>query len=50
MSFDPKTHLAVQDDAHIPVTFWQIWDGKRFLVAPARYATGPVRVPPWIKP
>ena len=49
LAFDPKTHLAVQDNDHIPVTFWQIWDGKRTLVAPAKYATGSFQLPPWIK-
>lgn len=50
VSFDPKTHLAVQDNDHIPVTFWQIVDGKRILVGPAKYATGKFQSPPWIKP
>ena len=49
VSFDPKTHLAVQDNDHIPVTFWQIWDAKRSLIAPGKYATGDFRTPPWIK-
>jgi branched-chain amino acid transport system substrate-binding protein len=48
VEFDPKTHLAVQDNDHIPVTFWQIWDGKRTLIAPEKYATGEFRLPPWI--
>lgn len=49
VAFDPATHLAVQDDDHIPVTFWQIWDGKRALIAPTKYATGQFKLPPWIK-
>jgi branched-chain amino acid transport system substrate-binding protein len=49
LAFDPKTHLALQDNDHIPVTFWQIWDGKRALIAPAKYATGTFQLPPWIK-
>lgn len=49
VEFDQKTHLAVQDDNHIPVTFYQIWDGKRALIAPKKYATGEFRLPPWIK-
>lgn len=50
VAFDPKTHLALQDDNHIPVTFWQIRDGKRVLVGPAKYAAGKFQPPPWIAP
>jgi branched-chain amino acid transport system substrate-binding protein len=49
VAFDQETHLAVQDNDHIPVTFWQIWDGKRALISPEKYATGEFRLPPWIK-
>ena len=49
VQFDPKTHLAVQDDDHIPLLFLQIWDGKRALIAPAKYATGDFQLPPWMK-
>jgi branched-chain amino acid transport system substrate-binding protein len=49
IEFDQKTHLAMQDDNHIPVTFFQIWDGKRYLIAPTKYGTGEFRLPPWIK-
>jgi branched-chain amino acid transport system substrate-binding protein len=47
--FDPKTHLAVQDDGHIPITFFQIWQGQRVLIAPSQYATGDFQLPPWMK-
>lgn len=49
VAFDPATHLALQDDNHIPVTFWQIWDGKRTLISPTKYSTGEIKLPPWIK-
>lgn len=49
VQFDLKTHLAIQDDAHIPITFYQIWDGKRPLIAPPMYATGSFQLPPWMK-
>lgn len=49
VQFDPKTHLAIQDDAHIPITFYEIWDGKRPLIAPPMYATGSFQLPPWMK-
>jgi len=49
MQFDPKTHLAVQDDQHVPILFFQIWDGKRVLISPAQYSTGEFQLPPWMK-
>jgi len=49
IQFDPKTHLALQDDAHIPILFFQIWDGKRVLTNPAEYANGEFQLPPWMK-
>lgn len=48
LEFDPATHLAVQSEQHIPVSFWQIWDGKRTLIKPDRYANGAFRLPPWM--
>ena len=48
LEFDPATHLAVQSDEHIPVTFWQLWDGQRTLIKPDRYANGEFRLPPWM--
>ena len=49
LSFDPKTHLAVQGNDGIPIQFFQIWDGQRVLFYPASYATGEFRMPPWMK-
>jgi branched-chain amino acid transport system substrate-binding protein len=49
IQFDPKTHLAIQDDAHVPILFFQIWNGKRVLTSPAQYATGEFQLPPWMK-
>jgi branched-chain amino acid transport system substrate-binding protein len=40
--------VALQDAAHIPVTFFQIWDGKRVLVEPDKYANGEFKLPPWM--
>lgn len=48
IEFNPKTHVALQDDSHVPVTFFQIWDGKRVLVGPEKYASGPFQTPSWI--
>lgn len=49
LSFDPKTHLSVQGDSGIPITFYQIWEGKRIMFYPAQYADGEFRMPPWMK-
>ncbi|WP_102225617.1 ABC transporter substrate-binding protein [Acidimangrovimonas sediminis] len=49
ISFDPKTHLAVQGNDGIPIQFFQIWDGKRVLFYPDKYADGGFQMPPWMK-
>ncbi|WP_292240733.1 ABC transporter substrate-binding protein [Mesorhizobium sp.] len=49
LKFDPATHLAMQGDDYIPITFFQIWDGKRSLISPAKYATGEFQPQPWMK-
>ena len=49
IQFDPKTHLALQDDAHVPILFFEIWKGQRVLIAPGQYATGEFQLPPWMK-
>jgi branched-chain amino acid transport system substrate-binding protein len=49
LKFDPATHLAMQGDEFIPITFFQIWDGKRDLISPAQYATGEFKLQPWMQ-
>jgi len=49
IQFDPKTHLAMQDDAHIPILFFQISQGKRVLISPPDYANGSFQLPPWMQ-
>lgn len=49
IKFDPKTHLSIQGENYIPITFFQIQDGKRLLIRPAQYATGEFMLPPWMK-
>lgn len=49
LKFDPETHLAIQGDDYIPITFFQIWEGKRYLLTPKKYANGEFRLPPWMK-
>jgi branched-chain amino acid transport system substrate-binding protein len=49
IKFDPKTHVALIGLDYTPTTFWQIVDGKRIMVGPAKYANGEFTPPPWIK-
>ncbi|MHA4734414.1 ABC transporter substrate-binding protein [Ensifer adhaerens] len=49
IKFDPATHLATQGDDFIPLTFYQIWDGNRHLIAPNTYAVDKFRPQPWMK-
>lgn len=49
LKFDQATHLATQGDDFIPITFFQIWDGKRTLISPEQYATGEFQLQPWMK-
>ncbi len=47
--FDPETHVALQSNDHIPVSFWQLQEGGvRVLIEPAQYANGTFLLPPWI--
>lgn len=48
IEFDPETHVAIQSDDHVPVSFWQIWEGRRLLVGPDRYSAAEFRRPPWM--
>lgn len=48
IKFDPQTHLAIQGNDFIPITFFQIWDGKRYLLTPKKYANGEFKLPPWM--
>ena len=46
--FDPKTHLS--DSKYATMTFYQIWDGKRFVVDPEGvYQDTAILPPPWWK-
>lgn len=46
--FDPATHLS--DSAYAVMTFYQIWDGKRFVVDPkGKYCDAAIKPPPWWK-
>ena len=47
LKFDPKTHLAVQGDAAMPLQFYQIQDKQRVLISPSQYAVGEFQLPPY---
>lgn len=50
VEFDPATHVALQSNDHVPVSFWQIQEGgARVLIEPEKYATGAFITPPWLK-
>jgi hypothetical protein len=45
VTFDPSTHLS--DIRYSTPTFYQIWDGNRYVVDPETYNNGEIRNPPW---
>lgn len=49
ITFDPATHLSVQGDDYIPITFYQIREGERYLFHPPKWASGEFEKPPWMK-
>jgi len=49
VTFDPATHLSVQDNDHVPIQFYQIQDGKRVMFYPPHYKTGDFTQPSWMK-
>lgn len=49
IKFDPATHLSVQSNDGVPIQFYQIRDGERFLFYPEQYATGAFEQPGWMK-
>lgn len=49
LKFDQATHLAMEGEEFIPITFFQIRDGDRVLISPERYATGSYEPQPWTK-
>ncbi|MDB3936271.1 hypothetical protein N9383_06080, partial [Granulosicoccus sp.] len=48
LEFDPATHVALQSNDKIPVSFWQLQDGNRVLIEPEQYANGEFKLPPWM--
>lgn len=48
LEFDPETHVALQSNDYVPVSFWQLQDGNRVLIEPSIYANGSFMLPPWM--
>ncbi|WP_282610159.1 ABC transporter substrate-binding protein [Pelagibius sp. Alg239-R121] len=46
--FDPATHVALQSNNHVPVSFWQIQDGNRVLIEPEKFSNGAFVLPSWM--
>lgn len=49
LEFDPKTHVARQTPDHIPVTFFQLQDGKGVMISPEKYKAGDFQRPDWMR-
>lgn len=48
LKFDPKTHLCLYGEEYMPLQFYQLWEGKRVLIVPKRFASGEFKTPPWM--
>jgi len=48
LKFDQKTHTAMTGDEYIPIQFFQIWGGERYLISPDAFKTADFRQPPWM--
>lgn len=48
LEFDPKTHVARQGNEYVPVTFFQIQDGKGVMIGPEKYKSGEFMTPDWM--
>ena len=49
VNFDPQTHLAKAGDEGMPLHFYQVWEGGRYVVSPQRWANREFQSPPWME-
>ncbi len=49
LEFDPETHVAKYGLDYIPVTFFQIQDGKGVMIGPDKYKSGDFKKPEWME-
>lgn len=48
LEFDPKTHVAREGKGFIPVTFFQLQNGKGVMISPAEFKSGGFKTPEWM--
>jgi branched-chain amino acid transport system substrate-binding protein len=48
LRFDQTTHLAMQDNDHMPILFYQVQNQQKDVITPSKYAASQFEVPPWI--
>lgn len=48
LTFDQKTHLAIEGEKAMPILFYQIQDGKRIVISPDQYAAAKFQLPKWM--
>jgi len=48
LEFDPATHVAKYGLDYVPVTFFQLQDGKGVMISPDKYKSGDFKTPDWM--
>lgn len=48
LEFDPATHVARYGNEFVPVTFFQIQDGKGVMISPDKFKAGDFITPAWM--
>ena len=48
LEFDSETHVARQSKDHVPVTFFQVQDGKGVMIVPYKYKNCAFKTPVWM--
>ena len=48
LEFDQATHVARYGDDFVPVTFFQIQDGKGVMISPDKFKSGAFVTPSWM--
>lgn len=48
LEFDPETHVARYGDDFVPVSFFQVQDGKGVMISPEKFKVGDFVTPTWM--
>lgn len=48
LEFDPATNVAKYGDDYVPVTFFQVQDGKGVMIGPDKFKSGDFVTPSWM--